>query len=99
MELGESLTPLSGVRYLICITTTQGGRSKPAAPCTKVRKEAAIMMLFKACPRCNGDLRETTDLYGRYVSCIQCGHTRDLPDVRFGVKTAGQSSNEDAAAA
>ena len=56
------------------------------------------MMLFKACPRCSGDLRETMDIYGRYLSCIQCGHTRDLPDVRFDVTLAAQPDAEDAAA-
>ena len=56
------------------------------------------MMLFEDCPRCSGDLRETTDIYGRYVSCIQCGHTRNLPDVRFDMTLAGQPGTEDAAA-
>jgi hypothetical protein len=40
------------------------------------------MMLFKACPRCNGDVRETSDMYGSYVSCVQCGHSADLPEQR-----------------
>ena len=57
------------------------------------------MMMFKACPRCSGDLRETSDVYGRYVQCMQCGHVRDLPEVRFGVAATGEPSNEDAAAA
>ena len=39
------------------------------------------MMLLKACSRCGGDLHETSDIYGRYHQCIQCGHVRDLPDV------------------
>lgn len=98
MELGASLTPFWVCRYLTCVTTTERGRFRPAAPGTKVRKEVAIVMLFKDCPRCSGDLRETTDIYGRYVSCIQCGHTRDLPDVRFDVTLAGQPGTEDAAA-
>jgi len=71
----------------------------PAMYKSTIRKETAMKMLFKACPRCSGDLKETTDLYGRYMSCIQCGHTHDLPEVRFGVATAGDSSNEDAAVA
>lgn len=29
---------------------------------------------FKECPRCNGDLREEADIYGRYLSCVQCGY-------------------------
>ena len=38
------------------------------------------MMMFKACPRCGGDMHLTTDMYGRYAECIQCGHSRDLPE-------------------
>ena len=30
------------------------------------------MFWFKACPRCKGDLYEGTDIYGTYVSCLQC---------------------------
>ena len=37
------------------------------------------MMMLKACPRCSGDLLESSDMYGRYVQCIQCGHVADLP--------------------
>lgn len=32
------------------------------------------MMWLKSCPRCNGDLYENKDPYGRYVSCVQCGY-------------------------
>ena len=32
------------------------------------------MFWFKACPKCHGDLASDQDPYGRYVSCIQCGH-------------------------
>ena len=32
------------------------------------------MYWLKACPRCRGDLHEEKDLYGAYVSCIQCGY-------------------------
>lgn len=29
---------------------------------------------LKECPRCHGDLREESDIYGRYVACVQCGY-------------------------
>jgi len=29
---------------------------------------------LKECPRCRGDLREESDSYGRYISCMQCGY-------------------------
>jgi hypothetical protein len=34
------------------------------------------MFWLKSCPRCNGDLYEGKDKYGRYVSCLQCGYHR-----------------------
>lgn len=42
-----------------------------------------VMMMFKACPRCGGDVHMTSDMYGRYAECIQCGHTRDIPEKRL----------------
>ena len=41
------------------------------------------MIYFKACERCGGDIRESGDMYGPYVQCIQCGHMVDLPDPRL----------------
>ena len=38
------------------------------------------MMYFKECPKCYGDLFDGEDLHGRYVSRIQCGYMRDLPE-------------------
>ncbi len=38
-----------------------------------------MMMWFKACPRCRGDLFLDSDYYGPAVSCIQCGHTLQEP--------------------
>lgn len=29
---------------------------------------------LKECPRCHGDLREESDLYGKYIVCMQCGY-------------------------
>lgn len=29
---------------------------------------------LKTCPRCHGDLREESDIYGKYVACVQCGY-------------------------
>lgn len=43
------------------------------------------MMLFKACQRCAGDLRETSDIYGRYMQCIQCGNVMDIPTEKVAV--------------
>ena len=48
------------------------------------------MIYFKACERCGGDTRESGDMYGPYVQCIQCGHMVDLPDPRL--VTAGRDA-------
>jgi len=30
-------------------------------------------MTLGRCPRCNGQLYEESDRFGRYVTCLQCG--------------------------
>ena len=32
------------------------------------------MFYFKACLRCHGDLYKGADVYGPYISCVQCSH-------------------------
>ena len=39
----------------------------------QMRKEGGQMFWLKCCPRCQGDLYEDKDTYGRYVACMQCG--------------------------
>ncbi len=36
------------------------------------------MFWFKGCPRCSGDLYKDNDQYGVFVSCVQCGFSRDV---------------------
>lgn len=55
------------------------------------------MMMFKACPRCGGDVRESSDMYGRYVSCVQCGHSADVPEPRVVAATYQVVEHKDAA--
>jgi len=31
------------------------------------------MIWCKNCPRCNGDLLSQSDVYGEFISCLQCG--------------------------
>ena len=47
------------------------------------------MLNLKGCPRCQGSLYLATDMYGKYVSCLQCGFTRDLPSPRASTAKAG----------
>ena len=37
------------------------------------------MYWFKQCPRCSGDLVVESDVYGTFVSCMQCGMCKDVP--------------------
>ena len=32
------------------------------------------MMWLKQCPKCDGDLSEGVDIYGRFVACLQCAY-------------------------
>ena len=36
------------------------------------------MFWFKKCPRCSGDLYDSQDPYGSFVTCIQCGFSQDV---------------------
>ena len=38
------------------------------------------MVWFKLCPRCSGDLFEDRDQYGNFITCIQCGLNRQIPN-------------------
>jgi predicted nucleic-acid-binding Zn-ribbon protein len=33
---------------------------------------------LKKCPRCTGDLYFDKDQFGPFVTCLQCGYSRDL---------------------
>ena len=33
-----------------------------------------MLILFKGCPRCAGDLYVHADSYDEYVQCLQCGY-------------------------
>ena len=36
------------------------------------------MIMFKACPRCQGDMHQNRDMYGEYRECLMCGYMADL---------------------
>ena len=42
------------------------------------------MYFLKQCPRCNGDLATDSDQYGEFVSCMQCGYSKDIQAVTTG---------------
>lgn len=37
------------------------------------------MIMFKACPRCRGDMHQDRDMYGEYRECLMCGFMVDIP--------------------
>ena len=38
------------------------------------------MVFFKSCPRCDGDRVLESDFYGRFITCLACGHV-SYPEV------------------
>ena len=38
------------------------------------------MIKLKACPKCHGDLYLNKDMYGKYLSCLQCGYMKDVTE-------------------
>ena len=43
------------------------------------------MFWLKGCPRCSGDLYHDRDQYGHFVTCAQCGFSKDLPQSTTGM--------------
>ena len=37
------------------------------------------MIVFKSCIRCQGDVHIKDDQYGKYLDCLQCGATTEVP--------------------
>ena len=50
------------------------------------------MLNLKGCPRCQGALYLAADMYGKYVNCLQCGFTKDLPSPRAYTANAGTAT-------
>ncbi len=57
------------------------------------------MFFLKQCPRCNGDLATNSDQYGEFVSCMQCGYSKDIQAVSTGFMVAQTSPVQSAKAA
>jgi hypothetical protein len=39
---------------------------------------------FKECPKCHGDLREESNTFGDYITCMQCGYTlKQIEEMRL----------------
>jgi len=44
---------------------------------TETTLEESTMVYFKSCPRCKGDIAVRSDWFGDYISCLQCGWSRE----------------------
>ena len=42
-----------------------------------------MVIKFRVCPKCRGDLYLTEDSFGKYASCLQCGYLTDVVDGRL----------------
>ena len=40
-----------------------------------------MMIHFKGCPKCHGDLYLNEDSFGQFLNCLQCGYMWDLVEV------------------
>ena len=40
------------------------------------------MVVFRACPRCHGDMQDGRDQYGEYKECLQCGYAVNIDAAR-----------------
>ena len=57
------------------------------------------MYFLKQCPRCTGDLATDSDQYGEFVSCLQCGYSKDIQAEATGYLVPQASSAQSAKAA
>jgi DNA-directed RNA polymerase subunit M/transcription elongation factor TFIIS len=53
------------------------------------------MFWFKSCPKCNtGDLYSDEDRFGKYVACLQCGHSLSVAEEVVLRYLTGDSSSQ-----
>ena len=48
------------------------------------------MLLFKACPKCKGDVELASGMDGDYVKCLMCGFSRYMPEAPRAKKVVDQ---------
>ena len=53
------------------------------------------MFLFKKCIRCNGDMYTDDDYFGKFIKCLACGYTINLPEEKSKkVRTKNKSARK-----
>lgn len=58
-----------------------------------------MLLYFKSCPRCSGDISADSDMHGMYLKCLQCGFSKDLSPEMAKNLFGGQGAEPRAAAA
>lgn len=56
------------------------------------------MLTHKQCPKCGGNIYLSTDYYGRYEQCLQCGYSMDLDAHDDSKKQSPQTKKQSATA-
>lgn len=51
-----------------------------------VGKQVGVMIYFKGCGKCKGELFLEEDFYGSYLRCLQCGRITETQARETGVK-------------
>ena len=57
------------------------------------------MLHMKCCPKCEGDVALNKDYYGFYVTCLQCGWSKDIPKDKVSSKSSHDKHSKLALAA
>ena len=50
------------------------------------------MFHLKGCPKCRGDLELSSDRYGSFERCLQCGYVKDIPETTATASWLGPDS-------
>ena len=74
--LGQGLRVSYDVHKFSIGASYGGVRRHSEEPDKKRRVET--MFMLKGCPRCSGDLYTEKDIFGTFISCVQCGFHKDV---------------------
>ena len=53
-----------------------------------------MMVFYRSCPKCRGDMHIREDVYGNFRECIQCGLLQDI-DGQTGSQLVGSATGRD----
>ena len=53
-----------------------------------------MMVFYRSCPKCRGDMHIREDVYGDFRECIQCGLLQDIAE-QTGSQLVGSATGSD----